>query len=95
MRGMSRIYLSYDPEQQLLLPPDLREWLPEGHLALPSSWGNGISIANWQQTDIWPSPDVGDEFRTEVVNQIPAVFLSTTAHVLTEIGYIEQQPILH
>jgi transposase len=31
---MSRIYLSYDPEQQLLLPPDLREWLPEGHLAL-------------------------------------------------------------
>ncbi len=31
---MSRIYLSYDPEQQLLMPPDLREWLPEGHLAL-------------------------------------------------------------
>ncbi len=31
---MSRIYLSYDPEQQLLLPPDLREWPPEGHLAL-------------------------------------------------------------
>jgi transposase len=34
VRGMSRIYLSYDPEQQLLLQPDLREWLPEGHLAL-------------------------------------------------------------
>ena len=31
---MSRIYLSYDPEQQLLLPQDLREWLPEGHLAM-------------------------------------------------------------
>lgn len=31
---MSRIYLRYDPEQQLLMPPDLREWLPEGHLAL-------------------------------------------------------------
>jgi len=31
---MSRIYLSYDPEQRLLLPPDLRDWLPEGHLAL-------------------------------------------------------------
>ena len=31
---MSRIYLSYDPEQRLLMPPDLREWLPEGHLAL-------------------------------------------------------------
>ncbi len=34
MCAMSRIYLSYDPEQRLLLPPDLREWLPEGHLAL-------------------------------------------------------------
>lgn len=31
---MSRIYLSYDPEQKLLMPPDLRDWLPEGHLAL-------------------------------------------------------------
>ena len=31
---MSKIYLSYDPEQKLLLPPDLREWLPEDHLAL-------------------------------------------------------------
>jgi transposase len=31
---MNRIYLSYDPEQKLLLPPDLRDWLPEGHLAL-------------------------------------------------------------
>ncbi len=31
---MSRIYLSYDPEQRLLLPPDLRDWLPENHLAL-------------------------------------------------------------
>ena len=26
--------MRYDPEQQLLLPPDMREWLPEGHLAL-------------------------------------------------------------
>ena len=26
--------MSYDPEQRLLLPPDLREWLPEDHLAL-------------------------------------------------------------
>ena len=31
---MSRVYMSYDPEQRLLLPPDLREWLPEEHLAL-------------------------------------------------------------
>ena len=30
---MSKTYLPYDPDQQLLLPQALREWLPEGHLA--------------------------------------------------------------
>jgi hypothetical protein len=27
-------YLPYDIDQRLLLPPDMRAWLPEGHLAL-------------------------------------------------------------
>jgi len=31
---MAKGYLPYDVDQQLLLPPDLRGWLPEGHLAL-------------------------------------------------------------
>ena len=26
-------FRSYAPDQLLLLPPDLRQWLPEGHLA--------------------------------------------------------------
>ena len=30
---MSNTYLPYDPEQQLLLPQALQEWLPEDHLA--------------------------------------------------------------
>ncbi len=30
---MSKTYLPYDPDQQLLLPVALREWLPEDHLA--------------------------------------------------------------
>ena len=30
---MARAFLPHNPDQQLLLPPDLREWLPEGHLA--------------------------------------------------------------
>ena len=30
---MSKTYLPYDPDQQLLLPAALQEWLPEGHLA--------------------------------------------------------------
>ena len=30
---MDKTYRSYEPDQLLLLPPNLREWLPEGHLA--------------------------------------------------------------
>ena len=30
---MAKVYRSYFPEQDFLLPPSLREWLPEGHLA--------------------------------------------------------------
>jgi transposase len=30
---MNTSYVSYDPEQQFLLPPSLQEWLPQGHLA--------------------------------------------------------------
>ena len=29
-----KTYRHYDPDQSYLLPPNLREWLPEGHLAL-------------------------------------------------------------
>jgi transposase len=32
--AMAKGYLPYDIEQRLLLPPDMRAWLPEGHLAL-------------------------------------------------------------
>ena len=34
LRGMANQYLPYDIDQRLLLPPDMRAWLPEGHLAL-------------------------------------------------------------
>ena len=30
---MSKTYRPYDPDQQLLLPAALREWLPDDHLA--------------------------------------------------------------
>ena len=30
---MSKTYRPYNPDQQLLMPPSVREWLPEGHLA--------------------------------------------------------------
>lgn len=32
--AMAKGYLPYDVDQRLLLPPDMRAWLPEGHLAL-------------------------------------------------------------
>ena len=31
---MTKVFRPYSLDQRLLLPPDLREWLPEGHLAL-------------------------------------------------------------
>jgi transposase len=31
---MGKTFRRYEPDQYLLLPPDLRQWLPEGHLAL-------------------------------------------------------------
>ena len=31
---MANNYLPYDVDQRLLLPPDMRAWLPEEHLAL-------------------------------------------------------------
>jgi transposase len=31
---MGKRFRTYDLDQQMLLPPDLREWVPEGHLAL-------------------------------------------------------------
>ena len=30
---MAKTYRPYVPEQDLLLPPSLKEWLPEDHLA--------------------------------------------------------------
>jgi hypothetical protein len=30
---MAKSYRTYLPEQDLLLPPSLRDWLPENHLA--------------------------------------------------------------
>ena len=30
---MAKTYRPYVPEQDLLLPPSLRDWLPEDHLA--------------------------------------------------------------
>ena len=33
IRGMAQNFIGCDREQELLLPPSLREWLPEGHLA--------------------------------------------------------------
>jgi transposase len=30
---MGKVYRGYEPDQMLLLPPSLKDWLPEGHLA--------------------------------------------------------------
>ena len=37
-------FREYDPNQLMLLPPDLRDWLPRHHVRPTSSW---MSLANW------------------------------------------------
>src|SRR4029077_4266348 len=34
LRRMAKDFLPYSIDQRLLLPPDMRDWLPKGHLAL-------------------------------------------------------------
>ena len=46
---MSKTYLPYDPDQQLLLPAALQEWLPDDHLAYFIS-----DVVD--QLDLWTSP---------------------------------------
>src|SRR3954463_10821859 len=38
---MAQNFIACDREQELLLPPSLREWLPEGHLAWVGIEGGG------------------------------------------------------
>src|SRR3954466_7205427 len=40
---MAQNFIACDREQELLLPPSLREWLPEGHLA----WFVIDAVAQW------------------------------------------------
>ncbi len=43
---MSKPFRPYTLNQRLLLPPDLREWLPEGHLALfVSEVGDALDLS--------------------------------------------------
>jgi hypothetical protein len=34
---MPASYIAYEPNQDFLLPPPMREWLPEGHLPTSST----------------------------------------------------------
>ena len=62
VQSMSKTYPPYDPDQQLLLPAALQEWLPDDHLACfisdvvdqldpPLSRGQALSdiTANYEQ----------------------------------------------
>ena len=48
---MARDFLPYNPDQQYLLPPDMREWVPEGHLI-------------WFLSDVVDDLDLSAIFRT-------------------------------
>ena len=42
---MPTTFRPYQPDQGLLLAPDLRDWLPEGHLAHQPSSPSDLAIA--------------------------------------------------
>jgi len=45
---MGQVFHQYDPEQPLLLPPSLREWVPDGHLAhFVSDSVDQLDLAAW------------------------------------------------
>ena len=43
--GMSKTFRPFDIDQPLLLPPDLREWLPENHLVFHQGRIDRCSVA--------------------------------------------------
>ena len=52
---MGTTFRPYQPDQMLLLPQDLREWVPEGHLAhhvsdLVDAWISGRSTRRTKGT---------------------------------------------
>src|SRR5256885_16683101 len=47
MRGMGLRFIPCDRDQSFLMPPDLRDWLPENHLA----W---FVLAAVEEMDLWP-----------------------------------------
>jgi transposase len=53
---MAKLFRPYSLDQQLLLPPDLREWLPEDDLA----WFISDTVDQLDLSDIVGSYDVGD-----------------------------------
>ena len=59
-RSMSKTYLPYDPDEQLLLPAALQEWLPPDH---PGSF-------NWELYRILPFRPFHQDSSLAVLNPI-------------------------
>ena len=59
---MRKTYRPYDPDQQLLLPAALQEWLPPDHLAYFVSDVVDQSLFTWQHRRLWARPHLRDHF---------------------------------
>ena len=57
---MSTTFRRYAPDQSLLLPPDVRAWLPEGHLA--SVDGSNPAICGHRKSGHFGRPETAPEF---------------------------------
>ena len=59
---MSTTLRRYAPDQSLLLPPDVRAWLPEGHLAHHvSDLVDGLDLTAFGRIPDFPEQCVGKD----------------------------------
>jgi hypothetical protein len=73
---MAQNFIACDREQELLLPPSLREWLPDGHLA-------------WFVLDAVGEMDLGAfyaGYRDDGHGRLPAVLLAGGSSKLGALG---------
>ena len=85
---MPTTFRPYQPDQSLLLPPDLRDWLPEGHLAHHvSDLVDGLDLtalyAPYAGDGRRKSPYEADEITPEVARALLALPRTVGVHPQT------------
>jgi transposase len=92
---MARDFLPYNPDQQYLLPPDMREWVPEGHLIwFLSDVVDGLDLSaifqTYQKDDLRGRPAYHPTMMVKLI--LYAYCLGTTSSRTIERATYEEVP---